>query len=662
MIETVFRWGRPFQQVVGLSIALIQTTATTLANQPLPSITGRHLLNSDGSWFQLRGFAYSPTPIGESPEEGTVTTYSDARLIARDGPIMAEAGANTIRIFGTLRIEKNGIWEIGTTSAFIREAAEHGLWIVMGSFIDPDTDFTDPALRQTIVDAHIELVRQFKGEPNILMWAPGNELNFFTDQLSDWYSLQNEIAMAIKAEQGGASGPEFGPYVCGITNVINKDGSPGIAPQDEVPAVDIWAVNVFRGPTMGTLFQQVESMTSKPFWIAETGIDSLNNGTMVQDERAQALFAKALWAEIENHCHLVFGGNLGFYSDEFWKTGNPVTQEAAGMQFGEGPDNFTNEEHLGVMRIEKVEGEIDKVTKKEAWFAIRDGWSRTCPCPILSPPLPFEANFDAATHTGATANNFAGFNFAIYGGSFPDFRDDAAVSISADAPGSTGVAGDLALHATGTLAAGSTSTFFSIIITLFPPTVSPAGIDVTGFDTLRFDIKIGSPSAHHQFDVRLEDSDLADEFLNKELPLPDLTVNWQTVEFALADFITGGGPLVDLNRLAQIVFDASIPALQPIEYELDLLIDNVEILKTSREIVPLEITIGNTSLPGGRSERILTYPLDPSQAHTVEYDDDLTADPGYQPLPGAPHDRGCAQDRENLSQRFYRMKREDGNP
>ena len=210
----------------------------------------------------------------------------------------------------------------------------------MGTDIDANTDFGNAAIRSQIVAAHVNFVHTFKSEPNILMRAPGNEINFFApnNQLANWNSLLNAIAQAIKTEQGGGSGPGFGPYVCGITNFANHDGSIGVAPQSSVPQVDIWAVNVFNGPTYGGLFAEVEARCTKPFWVAECGIDSYSNTAQVEDEAMQALFVRSLWREIETRSDIACGAALGFWLDEWWKAGLPAQHDTAGAAFGHAPD------------------------------------------------------------------------------------------------------------------------------------------------------------------------------------------------------------------------------------------------------------------------------------------------------------------------------------
>ena len=552
----------------------------------LPSISGRQLYQGDAR-FELRGFAYSPTPIGEDPEAGEFpSTYKNIELIERDGPYLAQAGANTIRIYGALGVDTNGVYSIGTSKEYIREAARHGLWVVMGTFIAPETDFSDAALRKKIIEAHVELVREFKGSSNILMWAPGNEVNISLvneSELLIWYTLLDQIAEAIKAEQGGV-GIGLGPYVCAINGATSQKVIPGaeIATQ-----IDIWAANIFVGPSLGSLFQEVILKTDKPFWIAEMGIDRFDNSSAEEDEISQALYVESLWDQIRTHCDIVFGANLGFYSDEWWKGDSlgecldsanicdASKQDPGGTAFGNGPDGFINEEWLGVVSVSTNRmGGVNEVTPKLAYYTIQELWlDLDGPCTVKDFPAPLEARFDAFNLSRESSNNYGGSSFGNYGFTHVD------VLVSSDVPGVSAQPGDYALRVSAVEEETQPFTHFLVIVTLDPFISSSKGIDFSAMDTLSFDAKINTPTAHARWSVRLEDADLNSlntEFNNLHIPLPPLSTSFQKFDLKLEDFLDEDDP-VDLTRLLQIVFVADSPSSAFGPFEFDVVIDNLQI-------------------------------------------------------------------------------------
>src|SRR6185503_9074682 len=314
---------------VELSIAMTLAAAVLVSLHPykasassqLPALSGRKLFSSAAEVFQLRAFSYSPTPIGAClPSSSTI----DERFIRRDAPMMVAAGANAIRIYGGLRIARNGQFDFGVSSAFFQEAASNGLWVIVGTYVPPDMDFGNPATRALLVRAHTNLVSRFKNESNILMWALGNEVDQWlanTNQLKNWYSVVDEIAHAIRQEQGGGTGPSYGPYVTCVNGAFNSsiENKPLVPTDDIATNIDLWGVNIYSGPTLGGLFIQVAQNTTKPFWIAEMGIDSYDNASRIEDQTSQAKYVEALWEQVLAHRKLVIGGVLAFYSDEWWK-------------------------------------------------------------------------------------------------------------------------------------------------------------------------------------------------------------------------------------------------------------------------------------------------------------------------------------------------------
>jgi hypothetical protein len=564
------RCANPWALAVG-GLALLLAVAAHADPFVRPVVSGRQLMVG-GAPFELRSFAYSPVPIGEDPSASASSRYTDSRLIHRDGPLMTAAGANGIRIFDAMTIKSDGTGEVHTNLAFIREAALQGLWVVMGTGFPCNLDFANATVRNNVVQAHVNLAMQFGAEPNVLMWAPGNEMNLAIPQnhLADWYSLLEAIASAVKMSQGPG-----GPLVCGVNGDVNNLDAfcPGshfgaggaTAGMTLAPSVDVWAVNLFRGASLGTLREELQAAPAKPYWIAEMGIDSFNNNLSAQDEPAQAAVLKALWDQIRVFDDVLFGGDMGFWSDEWWKCGAPSQQDNCGNPFGGGPDNFINEEHLGAMKIALgAPGSVDQVLPKQAYTASTAAWADACPNSLG--PEPFLADFDAGT-----SNNYAGFTFGQQNGTVI-FSDNSA-------GGASGGTNDFALHVSQASVPGSTP-YIIAVATLFPPSID-TGYDFRSFDTLSFDIRKGTSTAFGSWLVRLEDSsDPPNEFMNDSVALASLTTSYQHVQIPLTSFTSGAKP-VDLSRLAQIVFAVVLPGSRPPSFEIDLILDNVRIYSSS---------------------------------------------------------------------------------
>lgn len=568
-----------------------------------PVVSGRRLMVG-GAPFELRSFAYSPTPIGENPSTSTSTRYTDPRLIRRDGPLMTAAGANGIRIFDAMSIKLDGTGEVHTNPAFIREAALQGLWVVMGTGFPCGLDFANAAVRANVVQSHVEFATQFGVEPNVLMWAPGNEMNLAIAQndLDDWYSLLEAIASAVKTAQGPG-----GPLLGGINGDVNNldafcpgsnygDGG-ATAGMTLAPSVDVWAVNLFRGASLGTLRAELlaPAVPARPYWIAEMGIDSLNHHNSTQHEGAQAAVLKALWDQIRVFDDVLSGGDMGFWSDEWWKCGLPSQQDnSCGNPFGGGPDNFMDEEHLGVMRIAAGgPGEVDLVLPKQAYDAVRASWAEACPN-VLGPE-PFLADFNAGT-----SNNYAGFSFGEQNGTGM-FTEKTA-------------GGELRIAQASV--PDSTSLYIITVLTLFPPN-NQTSFNFTTYDTLSFSIRKGTATAFGSWRVRLEDSNGG----GGDYTLDPLTTSFVPVSVALANF-TG----VDLSHLAKIVFVAVLPVSRPSSFEIDFILDDVRIYSSSAPAscnrTPTGITLSPSSVAAGSPNATVIGALsttDPDAGDTHTY-------------------------------------------
>lgn len=530
----------------------------------LPSISGRQLIRDDGGLFFIRGFGYSPTPICQYPGGEPFDTYSGPRLPRRDASWIRYVGGNVVRIYGALFTDGSEEWVIGTTREYLRELEKRGIWVVMGTEIQSVECLNEGC--DNVVQAHIDLVRTFRDVPNILMWAPGNEVNsrVLSGQVGAWYDLLDEIARAIKKEQGGV-GPSIGPYVSGILGEYNADGTPAVRDLDtRAPNVDVWAINVYRGSSLGTLFQEIEDATIKPFWIAEMGIDSFDHRTMEEDEIAQANYAKALWLQVEKHCDVVCGADIAFYSDEWWKWTyredcwnppviGPCTQDPGACPFGCAPDGMMHEEYLGAMRI--AEGGVcgAEVIPKKIYYTIRRLWSESpkdeCP------QAPFLMDFNAPDCFNTFSNNFAGVVFPV-----------GPVKLNPEERVS-GCVGDWALR----VSAADVPLPSLFVVTLFPEVPNPKGYSLMSATTVSFHARLGSESAHRLWQVRLEDS-YGNKLCNWEVYITGI----EFTQFCL------DATDCDLSSVAQIAFDPVRTDTERID--VDIVIDNLAIFSEKDDV------------------------------------------------------------------------------
>lgn len=203
-----------------------------------------------------------------------------------------------------------------------------------------------------------------------------------------------------------------------------------------------------------------------------------------------------------------------------------------------------------------------------------------------TPPTPLTENFD----DGDDRNNYGGEYIAFAGGDPGGVfavQDNRMVAASVDAEGTTGLAGDRAMQfAATTPLEGLNFTYYGGIVQVFPGEIQ--GQDISGFDVLSFDIKLGDPAATTNWIVRLEDES-ADGNNAGSYNFIDLsgilTTSYANVEIPLGDFVNaadGGTIAPDLTQIDVITFavgDVDAASTNP-----NIFIDNIYLGPTASSV------------------------------------------------------------------------------
>jgi hypothetical protein len=370
------------------------------SNDIVPTITtvtvsGRRLM-VDNEPFTTKGVGYAPTPIGDdpdiSPAHGDYFTSGYSAIYRRDLPLLREMGANTVRLWG---------WKYDADhSDFLDAAFNNGvrpIYVVASYWLDASRDISDPSVRQAIKAEFTQMVAIHKDHPAILVWAIGNELNapwMFGDS-DDLFSLIDEMAQAAHAEEGAS----FHPVTTPLAD-INLIGT--IAARDpEVPNLDMWAAQVYRGSSFGSLFSDYQGVSDKPLIITEYGIDAYDDETAGEYENGsmpyQATYAESLWKEIEAHSDVCPGGSIMAYSDEWWKGRSsqtdanhpgcpdfdPLFHSSCGYANGAHPDGYSNEEWWGIMRTVDGGTGPDVMQPRTVYYTLQGLWTHKLYLPAV---------------------------------------------------------------------------------------------------------------------------------------------------------------------------------------------------------------------------------------------------------------------------------------
>src|SRR5204862_4328723 len=120
---------------------------------------------------------------------------------------------------------------------------------------------------------HLDAARRSMHHPAILFWVLGNEWNH--NHLYGYPSTA-EAAGAINQAAGELKALDsYHP----VASSLGDGFTPGTG--DDIPAavaatpqVDLWGLNMYRGDSFGSLFDQWKQVSSKPFFLSEFGVDS----------------------------------------------------------------------------------------------------------------------------------------------------------------------------------------------------------------------------------------------------------------------------------------------------------------------------------------------------------------------------------------------------
>jgi hypothetical protein len=277
-----------FTRVKILIVILIFVTCTLSAGflwAANVKIVGRQML-VDGKLFIVKGVNYGYTPVGSGYATYDWTVHPE--FYKADFALIRAMGANTIRLHS-----------MPTDTKMLDAAYEYGLYVIITATVAWNKDFNVQANRDQVLSDLTIAVNKWKDHPALLMWLMGNEVNIHTTSLTAWYSLLNECARKVHELEGLNHHP-----VTSAESEIDDLGSAVNKSDDaNMPDLDVWAVQVYRGMTTGfdAMFGTYATKSSKPLILTEFGCDAYNTATNAEDEISQAETIKGQLNIIETH-------------------------------------------------------------------------------------------------------------------------------------------------------------------------------------------------------------------------------------------------------------------------------------------------------------------------------------------------------------------------
>ncbi len=341
----------------------------------------------DGKPFLVRAVAYNATPVGHSPDNGTLVVHRDWMVSdlnkngKLDGPydawvdadrnskqdsgekpvgdfkLLKDMGANTLRLY-----------HHGHNKELLRDLySTYGIRVAMGDYLGgyavgsgaswyEGTDYSNPKHQQNMLESVKQMVEEYKDEPYVVMWVLGNENNYGVANNSPqnttaYYQFVNKAAKLIKSLD-----PDHPVAICnGDTLFLD-------AFVKNCPDIDIYGANAYRGDHgFGDSFwQDLAEIWGKPVFISEYGCPAYHHRRSREESEAlQATYLRNNWLDIEHNAAgspgvgNAIGGTLFEWMDEWWKAGpppqyDPKIQDIVGQFGGPFPDGWSYEEWFGV--------------------------------------------------------------------------------------------------------------------------------------------------------------------------------------------------------------------------------------------------------------------------------------------------------------------------
>jgi hypothetical protein len=355
-----------------------------------------NLLYVDNEPFYIKGVGYQAVPVGKFPP-----TPDDINIFRRDFIYLQEMGCNAIRTWS----------EPGAN--LMTEAANRGLKVIAGFWLDDGLDYTNPDVRKCMKMRFEGFVKYIKNLPGaasnaLLMWAIGNECNYDTSISSPhYYSFANELAKTVYELEGASYHPVM--VINGKLFNIGKDERG--AEDMQLNYLDAWGANLYAKDYHAVdwfseprnIFEVYKAKSSKPLIITEYGADAFHTTNPAdpvsgrEDQDEQATWVRRNTLEIMNASDACLGACIMAYSDEWWKdsTGRPDRHDngpTIGIDRGiHLPDGCANEEWWGIFSASKSGYGPDNITPREVYYELQE---------IFTQHTVIRADFEAFPTTG----------------------------------------------------------------------------------------------------------------------------------------------------------------------------------------------------------------------------------------------------------------------
>jgi len=330
----------------------------------------------DGKEIMVNGMNWDYIPIGQTIATTSYQFWNQPDDIIKDAldaemSLLKNMGVNVIRQYvGVPPKWVQYIYEnFGIYTMINHSFGRYGLTIDGAWF--PNTDYSDPRVRDILKKEVTKMANDFKDTPGILLFLLGNENNYglFWDGAETEDIPIEDRKSTIRARPMYKLFNEGSLWIKEIINdrpvaICNGDLLFLDIIAEECPDFDIFGTNMYRGTSFGDAFERVKNEYGKPFLLTEFGSDAFNAVQNQEDQQSQAFYMVENWRDIyANAAGMGKSGNSlgGFtfqFSDGWWKFG-----QTKNLDVHDNNASWPN----GGYKFDFVEGENNM---NEEWFGI----------------------------------------------------------------------------------------------------------------------------------------------------------------------------------------------------------------------------------------------------------------------------------------------------
>ena len=356
----------------------------------------------DGEPMMINGMNWDYFPIGTNYSYSLWDQSDDIIRAALDAEmgLLNNMGVNVIRMYTGVQprwvqyiYENYGIYTMLNHSFGRYGLTLNDAWVAV-------TDYSSAATQELLMSEVTQMAEDYKNTPGLLLFLLGNENNYglfwagaetedFPDEADQinfigetrgrpMYKLMNDAALAMKAID--ASHP---------VAICNGDMLFAEIIAEECTDIDIYGVNMYRGPSFGDAFQRVMDELNLPIMFTEFGADAFNAIENAEDQKMQAYYMVENWKEIYQYAAGLgkvgnsIGGFTFQFSDGWWKYGqtknldvhdNNASWANGGYALDLEPgENNMNEEWFGICAKGRTNGRgLYDLYPRAAYYALKE--------------------------------------------------------------------------------------------------------------------------------------------------------------------------------------------------------------------------------------------------------------------------------------------------